>query len=91
MKDFFDLSVLLHDQAINDEELLRAIEATFLRRATPLPDALPVGLSDAFAGDATKQTQWRAFLRRNQLQARELAEVVAGIRSRVMRLGVGTP
>ena len=46
------------------------------RRGTSLPAALPLGLSDAFAGDATKRRQWDAFVRRNQLQAPALDVVV---------------
>ena len=57
MKDFFDLWVLLHDTTLDDAELQRAIEATFTRRQTAMPAAQPIGLSDAFAEDATKQVQ----------------------------------
>lgn len=53
MKDFFDLWVLLHDATIDDADLQRAIEATFVRRQTAIPSAPPIGLSDAFAEDAT--------------------------------------
>ena len=67
MKDFFDLWVLLHDATLDDAELQRAIEATFKRRQTATPDTQPTGLSDAFADDATKQVQWRAFLKKNKL------------------------
>jgi hypothetical protein len=43
----------------------RAIRATFARRGTALPTGTPLGLSDEFAEDLTKQTQWRAFIVRN--------------------------
>ena len=55
MKDFFDLWVLRHDITTDDAELQRAIEATFARRKTAMPGAPPIGLSDAFSNDATKQ------------------------------------
>lgn len=83
MKDFFDLWVLLRDPTLQGAEVQRAIEATFTRRQTALPDSLPVGLSDAFANDDAKQLQWRAFLRRNQLDALELAAVLLEIRTRL--------
>lgn len=83
MKDFFDLWVLLRDPSLQGAEVQRAIEATFTRRQTALPDSLPVGLSDAFANDDAKQLQWRAFLRRNQLDALELAAVLLEIRTRL--------
>lgn len=87
MKDFFDLWVLLHDTTLDDAELQRAIKATFTRRQTAMPDALPIGLGDAFAEDATKQVQWRAFLKKNKLQAMDLAEVSKYVRERVRHLG----
>jgi hypothetical protein len=63
MKDLYDLDLLQRTFPF-DDPLVDAIRATFARRGTPLPTDLPVGLSDAFASDATKQTQWRAFLRK---------------------------
>lgn len=83
MKDFFDLWVLLRDPALQGTEVRQAIEATFTRRQTALPDTLPVGLSDTFANDGAKQLQWRAFLRRNHLDALELAAVLLEIRTRL--------
>jgi len=87
MKDFFDLWVLLHDTALDDAELRRAIEATFARRQTAIPGARPIGLSDGFAVDATKQVQWRAFLKKNKLDAMDLPEVVRYVRERALQWG----
>lgn len=87
MKDFFDLWILLHDTTLDDAELQRAIEATFTRRQTAVPGIQPIGLSDAFAADATKQVQWRAFLKKNKLQAIDLADVVRYVRDRARQLG----
>jgi len=48
-------------------------------------------LIDAFAEDATKQVQWRAFLKKNRLEALDLAEVVRSIRDRARAFGfIGT-
>ena len=87
MKDFFDLWVLLHDTTLDDPELGRAVEATFTRRQTAIPSTQPIGLSDAFADDATKQVQWRAFLKKNRLQAMDLTEVIRYVRRRTRRFG----
>ncbi len=87
MKDFFDLALLLRDATLDDAELQRALEATFARRQTAMPSATPIGLSDAFADDATKQMQWRAFLKKNKLELMELRDVVTAIRERAMRFG----
>ena len=80
MKDYFDLWVLLRENDLDKVELRRAIEATFARRQTPMPTATPMGLSDGFVDDTTKQLQWRAFLRKNKLNAIELYEVVTILR-----------
>jgi predicted nucleotidyltransferase component of viral defense system len=83
MKDYFDVRALLREEKTDAEQLVRAIAATFARRRTALPEGIPVGLSDGFAADATKQDQWRAFLNKNRLNGPELAEVVAYIRARL--------
>lgn len=76
MKDYFDLWVL-HQQGEFDPNILRrAILATFNRRASPMPSALPVGLSEEFASDAKKQQQWQTFLTKNRLEPIELGAVV---------------
>ena len=80
MKDFFDLWVLTRHSELDTEILRRAITATFARRGTSLPTATPIGLSGEFADDPTKQTQWRAFITRNQLRAGTLQEVVRHLR-----------
>jgi hypothetical protein len=87
MKDFFDLWVLLHDITLDDAELKRAVEATFARRQTAMPGAQPIGLSDVFADNATKQLQWRAFLKKNKLAPVDLADVVRTIRERALQSG----
>ena len=83
MKDFFDLWVLLHDESLVSGELQLAIEAPFARRRTALPATIPIGFSDAFASDATKQLQWRGFLKRNRLDALDLSKVLEHIRCRL--------
>jgi hypothetical protein len=80
MKDFFDLWVLTRHSELDSAMVRRAITATFARRGTPLPAATPLGLSDEFASDTQKQTQWRAFLAKNRLQAPTLQEVVSHLR-----------
>lgn len=77
MKDYFDLLMLAREGAMKLESLAEAIAATFRRRGTPLPEDLPLGLSDAFSQDAAKRRQWEAFIRRNQLEAPALDAVVA--------------
>lgn len=88
MKDYFDLWVLLRANDLDDPELARAIRATFVRRRTPMPNGIPAGLSDAFAADAGKRTQWRAFVGRNKLETAELEVVVRALREAFRRVGI---
>ena len=81
MKDYFDVHALLREAKFDATQLPQALAATFARRQTTLPVAVPQGLSDEFASDAAKQAQWNAFVRRNQLEPRTLEAVVAEIRS----------
>jgi Nucleotidyl transferase AbiEii toxin, Type IV TA system len=88
MKDYFDLEILLSEGALDAGQLKRAIEATFARRKTTLPLSLPVGLSDAFAMDTIKQTQWLAFLKKNRLDAIALEVIVARLHNALQKIGV---
>lgn len=81
MKDYFDLWILSRHSEFDGALLSKAIHATFERRRTPLPDGVPFGLSDEFAQDRQKQTQWQAFLRKNALVELQLSEVIAGLRA----------
>lgn len=81
-KDFYDLWHLARHDEFDGPVLTEAVRATFARRGTPLPEAVPVGLTDEFAEDAGKQVQWRAFVRRGRLgEEATLGEVVATLRT----------
>ena len=84
MKDYFDLWVLARQADFDGDILTQAIHATFGRRATPLPDGVPFGLTEDFAQDRQKQTQWRAFLAKNALAPVALAEVLDLLRRFLM-------
>lgn len=88
MKDYFDLWVLLDDNTLDPSDMRRAVEATFERRKMAMPSTAPVGFADAFAADATKQTQWRAFLKKNRLDPMELGAVVKKLRDKFREMGV---
>lgn len=67
MKDFYDLWMIAHMFTFEGVVLAKAIQRTFDRRRTPLPDAIPFGLSEGFASKGVPQ--WRAFLARDRLGA----------------------
>ena len=91
LKDYLDLWILLDREALDPGILASAIAATFNRRRTMLPTELPIGLSDEFAGDASRQALWAAFLRKNGLKAMPLGDVVGALRERLQpALGYAT-
>ncbi len=81
LKDYLDLWVLLDREALNVHTLARAITATFVRRGMSVPCTLPIGLTDEFATDSSRQAMWVAFLRKNQLAITPLLDVVTTLRT----------
>lgn len=83
LKDYLDIWVLFNREILNAHTLARAIAATFLRRGMEIPLTLPIGLSDEFANDASRQSMWLSFLRKNRLAITPLSEVVTMLRVRL--------
>ncbi|MGD9802522.1 MAG: nucleotidyl transferase AbiEii/AbiGii toxin family protein [Hyphomicrobiaceae bacterium] len=79
MKDFYDIWVLATLGDIDADRLAAAIRATFERRGTAIPEALPDALTPAFADDPHKQQQWTAFVANVAMQPGTLADLIAVI------------
>ncbi len=81
MRDFFDVFVMARGMNFEIEALAGAIRATFDRRRTPVPEELPLALTDAFGQAVEKRQQWSAFVRKSGIDGAppELADVVRGI------------
>ena len=75
MKDFTICHALARTRSFEGNRLCAALRATFARRSTVLPRSLPVALTNEFATNPTKLTQWRAFCRKD---TRTKAEVPLG-------------
>jgi len=86
MKDIYDLHALAREFPFDGATLQQAIRATFERRRTAVPDGPPLALSQEFADDSIKKTQWSAFVRRHGLagQTTELDAILERIRQFVM-------
>lgn len=82
MKDFYDFWIISKQFSFDRAILAQAIKATFDRRGTAIPNDTPTALTDDFAADNDKLTQWRAFLRRNGLEdaAVELPKIIEELR-----------
>ena len=83
LKDYLDLSVLLSREVLDAGTLATAIAATFVRRGMTVPTRLPIGLSDEFANDATRQVLWRSFLNKNSLAITPLHDTVSALRAQL--------
>ena len=65
---------------VDGATLVQAVRATFKRRRTPLPEAVPVALTEVFFADRIKATQWRAFLSKTGTPSTQtLREAIAEI------------
>ena len=84
MKDIFDVWSLLNAYEIDPARLAQALAATFARRDTPLPDTPPDALTTAFAEDASKTRQWRAFVDGLNSEMPPLPTVVSDLATRLM-------
>lgn len=69
MKDFYDIWVITKHFTFEGSVLLEAIKAAFGQRQTSIPNSTPKGLSDEFALDPEKATQWKSFLSRTGLRS----------------------
>ncbi|HAT1905693.1 TPA: nucleotidyl transferase AbiEii/AbiGii toxin family protein [Legionella pneumophila] len=81
LKDYLDLYVLLSNEQLDNQVLAKAIQATFTRRGMAIPEELPIGLTDEFANDPSRESMWKAFLRKNELEPKPLTEVITVIRN----------
>ncbi|MDA0766102.1 MAG: nucleotidyl transferase AbiEii/AbiGii toxin family protein [Verrucomicrobia bacterium] len=79
MKDFYDIDWLAGHKSFDHATLRQAIERTFERRQSDHPTELPFALTQAFANDPVKQTQWNAFLRKGKLEAPPFSKVIERI------------
>ncbi len=67
IKDFYDVWRLSRTHEFEGATLAKAIETTFTKRSTALPEKLPRALTEEFSEDAQKQSLWLAFLRKGRL------------------------
>jgi hypothetical protein len=87
MKDFYDIWTIAQRFDFSGMVLAEAIEKTFKRRKTPLPQAAPIALTRDFGDDAQKKKEWNGFLKRTKLKAPEnLTEVIGYVASFIMPL-----
>lgn len=68
MKDFYDVWLMSKLHEFEYKILKQALENTFSRRQTKIPDKEPLALTAEFYNDSQKQQQWKAFLRKTKIK-----------------------
>lgn len=81
MKDIYDVQALAARLAFDGGPLAEAVRLTFERRGRPIRGELPSPLTAEFAADTVMLQRWAGFLRRNRLEAIELAIAVDRLRA----------
>jgi predicted nucleotidyltransferase component of viral defense system len=81
MRDFFDVHALAMRESFDGDVLTRSLRATFERRRTEVPTALPLALTQGFADVDGKRAQWSGFVRRirSSAGAEDLGDVIGVI------------
>ena len=64
MKDYYNIYYLSNYFNFSGSILQSAIQSTFKRRGTNIPEIIPAGLSDDFCKTAEVQFRWKGFLKR---------------------------
>lgn len=87
MKDFYDIWFLSCQLEFDGQILATAIQNTFKNRATQIPKLAKV-FTGVFNEDAQKQIQWKAFLRKSQLEhaPEDLKEITQQIQAMLQPL-----
>lgn len=81
MKDFYDIGVIAHTMTLDGDLLTQAVKATFERRKTEISAEFLYVFSDEFKQDKGKNTQWNAFLNKNNLDRKtDFAHAVDEVR-----------
>ena len=88
MKDFYDVWMLSKAYEFDEARLANAIAATFERRRTAIPSALPDALTPEFGRDASKRLQWDAFVRELAVGPDSLETVVSDLAAFLMPMAV---
>ena len=77
MKDFYDVWRVSKQTEIEGSAITSAVQATFRRRETALPEGMPVALTEQFVEEPGKARQWEAFLRQTGEVNESLQAVVS--------------
>jgi len=79
MKDFYDIWRISKQTEISGRALTSAVQATFRRRETALPEEVPIALTETFTEEPGKKEQWEAFLRQVDRKEERLQAVISDL------------
>lgn len=81
MKDFYDLWRISRRGTLQAGQLAAAIQSTFDRRETALPEEPPIALTEAFVEEPGKDRQWRAFTTQLDGETKDLPNLLSDLRA----------
>jgi hypothetical protein len=81
MKDIYDVQALATRLGFDGRKLTEALRLTFEGRGRPIGAEPPAPLTPGFAVDEVVLQRWAGFLRRNRIEAVDLATAVDGLRA----------
>ncbi len=85
VKDYFDVCHLAQRYEFDGKTLASAVQRTFARRRTEMPNVVPLGLSDVYLTDPVRISQWTGFSgRTGEASTISLADAGAAIRELVL-------
>ena len=81
MKDYYDIWMLSRSFCFHSSDLREAVQQTFAKRQTAVPESEPVGLTSDFFSNDSKLTQWKGFRKKQKRMGTvpELADIVRTI------------
>lgn len=65
MKDYFDFWFLGKHFAFDGQELADSLHATLKRRGKDIPTETPIGFTETFASDPSRQAAWKSFWKKS--------------------------
>ena len=81
MKDFYDVWIMTRQFDFEGKALIQAVQKTFKKRKTSLPESMPFFPSQIYDKASTNNARWKAFLLTEQLEhaPAELADAAKSI------------
>lgn len=79
LKDYFDIWILAQQFDFDRHSLITALRNTFERRSTPIPDVIPVGLTERYAEHIPFARAWERLAKGTPAEGQSLVDIINDI------------